>query len=211
MMKKVIAGCLLVAASGLANASLIVTNGSFESPLQTSGTWSIYGSIPGWIGTPNGIEVRNNVVGSAYDGHNFVELDTTNNSTMSQTLTGLTAGAQYDLQWFYSPRIGQPITTNGISVYWNGTQLFNITQSGLPLSANNWAQLNSLVTAVAGPNVLKFAATGISDSLGGNIDMVSVNAVPLPAAAWLFGSAVLGLGALRRKQKAGDKSEMALA
>lgn len=29
----------------------------------------------------------------------------------------------------------------------------------------------------------------------------NVNAVPLPAAAWLFGSALLGMGALRRKQK----------
>ena len=35
-----------------------------------------------------------------------------------------------------------------------------------------------------------------------------ISAVPLPAAAWLFGSALLGLGALRRKQKAGN-SEMA--
>jgi hypothetical protein len=38
----------------------------------------------------------------------------------------------------------------------------------------------------------------------------SVSPVPLPAAAWLFGSALMGLGALRRKQKAGDKSEMAV-
>jgi hypothetical protein len=38
-----------------------------------------------------------------------------------------------------------------------------------------------------------------------------VSAVPLPAAAWLFGSALLGLGAMRRKQKAAAKSEMALA
>lgn len=37
-----------------------------------------------------------------------------------------------------------------------------------------------------------------------------ISAVPLPAAAWLFGSAVLGFGALRRKQKAGATSEMAL-
>lgn len=35
-----------------------------------------------------------------------------------------------------------------------------------------------------------------------------ISAVPLPAAAWLFGSALLGFGALRRKQKAGN-SEMA--
>lgn len=39
----------------------------------------------------------------------------------------------------------------------------------------------------------------------------SVSAVPLPAAAWLFGSALMGFGALRRKQKSGEKSEMAAA
>ena len=37
----------------------------------------------------------------------------------------------------------------------------------------------------------------------------TISAVPLPAAAWLFGSALLGLGALRRKQKA--NAEMAVA
>jgi hypothetical protein len=45
----------------------------------------------------------------------------------------------------------------------------------------------------------------------GTVYSGSVSAVPLPAAAWLFGSALLGLGAMRRKQKAGDNSEMALA
>lgn len=38
-----------------------------------------------------------------------------------------------------------------------------------------------------------------------------VSAVPLPGAALLFGSALMGLGALRRKQKAGEKSDMAVA
>lgn len=38
-----------------------------------------------------------------------------------------------------------------------------------------------------------------------------ISAVPLPAAAWLFGSALLGAGALRRKQKAAEKSEMVAA
>ena len=38
---------------------------------------------------------------------------------------------------------------------------------------------------------------------------VFTSAVPLPAAAWLFGSAVLGFGALRRKQKAGANAETA--
>ena len=38
-----------------------------------------------------------------------------------------------------------------------------------------------------------------------------ISAVPLPAAAWLFGSALLGFGAMRRKQKGSNKTEMAVA
>jgi len=45
---------------------------------------------------------------------------------------------------------------------------------------------------------LKFAATGTSDSLGGNIDYVQLNAVPVPAAAWLFASALCLFGFARR-------------
>ena len=54
---------------------------------------------------------------------------------------------------------------------------------------------------------IRRAATSITLNIAeGSTSQVS--AVPLPAAAWLFGSALLGLGALRRKQKAGN-SEMA--
>jgi hypothetical protein len=35
---------------------------------------------------------------------------------------------------------------------------------------------------------------------GDNLNALSTSAVPLPAAAWLFGSALLGLGALKRKK-----------
>ncbi len=55
--------------------------------------------------------------------------------------------------------------------------------------------------------VLEMIASGTGPA---NHSTSEVSAVPLPAAAWLFGSALLGFGALRRKQKAGA-SEMALA
>jgi hypothetical protein len=58
--------------------------------------------------------------------------------------------------------------------------------------------------ALAGEYVLKMSTNGATASAS------QISAVPLPAAAWLFGSALLGFGALRRKQKAGN-SEMAVA
>ena len=51
-----------------------------------------------------------------------------------------------------------------------------------------------------GMDALRFAATGIDDSLGGNIDNVSLNAVPVPAAAWLFGSAFGVFGLAKRRK-----------
>jgi hypothetical protein len=63
-----------------------------------------------------------------------------------------------------------------------------------------------LAASLAGTQyVLKMASSGLGAGEGSTSQ---ISAVPLPAAAWLFGSALLGLGALRRKQKAGN-SEMA--
>lgn len=201
-MKKLIVGVSLMALAGFANASSLVVNGSFENPDQPSGTWGTYPSILGWTST-NGIEIRDNHTGQASHGTQFVELDTNRNSTMSQTIATL-AGQHYSLTWDYSPRIGQPSSTNGISVFWNNVLLSTITATGG--STNLWTSLTALVVGT-GNDVLKFAAIGTSDSLGGNLDNVGLNAVPLPAAAWLFGSALIGFGALRRKQLGAKKAE----
>lgn len=205
-MKKLIAGVSLLALAGVANASSLVVNGSFESPDQPSGSWNIYSSIPGWTST-NGIEIRDSHTGLASHGTQFVELDTTRNSEMSQSIA-TQAGYQYRLTWDYSPRIGQPSGTNGISVFWNNVLLSTITATGG--GSNIWSSLTALVVGT-GNDVLRFAAIGTSDSLGGNVDNVALNAVPLPAAAWLFGSALLGAGALRRKQQAAKKAALAVA
>ena len=50
--------------------------------------------------------MRNNAVGLARDGVNFVELDTTANSSMFQTVA-TQAGQRYTLSFFYADRIEQ--------------------------------------------------------------------------------------------------------
>ncbi|KAJ0338063.1 hypothetical protein COL154_014275, partial [Colletotrichum chrysophilum] len=127
----------------------------------------------------------------------FAELDSNYNSSIFQTLN-TTAGKSYTLTFAYSPRINQPASTNPIEVYWNNTLLDSIT--GVGSNVNNWI-LYSFVVNGTGQDMLKFAAAGTSDSFGGNLDAISVSAVPLPAAALLFAPALLGFMGLRRKAK----------
>lgn len=193
-MKKIFTFVALLTATTTASANL-VQNGSFEDTIQANGTWSVYNNINGWSTTNGaGIEIRNNVAGTASDGVNYVELDSSNNSAMAQVIN-TSAGSLYELLFDYSPRTNQPSTTNGISVFWNGTLLGEITGTGG--ASNSWLTQQFFVTGT-GNDVLKFAATGTSDGLGGNIDYVQLNAVPVPAAAWLFASA-LGLFGLARR------------
>tara|TARA_R110001606_G_scaffold363430_3_gene517599 strand:+ start:58541 stop:59155 length:615 start_codon:yes stop_codon:yes gene_type:complete len=176
----------------------LVVNGSFENPDIPTGSYNTYNSILGWTTSGAGVEIRDNVVGTAYDGDQFAELDSLSNSAIFQNVANTVAGQSYLLSFAYSPRIDQLSLTNGISAYWNGVLVDSVTADGG--SSNNWTMFNYLVTGT-GNDVLQFAAVGTDDSLGGNLDAVSVSAVPLPAAAFLFAPALLGFMGLRRKAK----------
>jgi hypothetical protein len=195
-----IATALLV--SGSATAASIV-NGSFEANSVSNGTWNIFynGTVPGWSSGPtpdNGIEIRNNVAGQAYDGVNFVELDTTRNSVAYQGIS-TTAGEIYDLSFAYSTRPGVttpafPADTNNLSVFWNGTSLGTFGGINPSSTTNNWIIYSVQVVGTGGLDQLRFAATGTSDSYGGSLDAVTLTtAVPEPEVYAMMG---LGLGLL---------------
>lgn len=198
---------LVIAASVQAAPTNLVVNGSFEDNTVNNGKHVNLSSINGWavVGGPGtGFEVRHNNVGAAHDGNNFIELDTNGNTTIQQLFSSLTAGQSYDLSFWYSPRIDQPSTTNGISVLWNGQSLAGtITADGG--KKNLWTEYHFTVAAQSGANTLAFAALGNSDTLGGNLDGVSLIAqtapVPEPASVGLM---ALGLGVLAcvRRRKA---------
>lgn len=197
------------AASGVAQAEPVnlLTNGSFEYPGVSDGTWIQSDSLNsdplfGWKYDPGQVvEIRNNAVGTAQDGVNYVELDSTNNMDIWQTIA-TTAGQAYEISFYYSPRIDQPASTNGITVYWNDEVISIpevITSAGG--SANDWARYAYIVFGNGADSTLKFSAKGTSDSFGGNIDNVAISTVPLPGAALMFGSALLGAGVLRRRKQ----------
>ena len=189
----------LVLVAPLAAQASLLTNGSFESPGIATG-WTILAGLPGWSASAAGVELRNGAVGTAQQGSNFVELDTTINSAIWQNVS-TEAGHDYVLSGYFSPRISVAAASNDIDVFWNGTKLSTLGGTGTGLSAHAWSKFSYTVTGT-GADVLRFAATGLSDSLGGSLDNVSLSAVPEPTSLALVLAALGAAGAVARRRKA---------
>lgn len=216
-MKRLLALLALTTFGACASAAPVtnlLVNGSFESTAVANGNWANVSSIAGWTwlaGPGTGFEVRNNVAGTAEDGKNYIELDTNGNTTIGQYLDNLVSGAVYDLSFWYSPREWQAASTNGIQVYWNGVLIDTLTATGS--SSNVWSQQELLVTAQTGRNLLSFASVGSSDSMGGNLDNVSLSRVPEPGSLALTLAALAGALLLPRtlRRRAEARRAVALA
>ena len=194
---------LLALGCGASQAQNLLNNGSFEDNSQLAGTWQIYSDLVGWNGAKHGIELRNNVAGSAQDGRNFIELDTTQNSSMFQDIL---AGGLVELSFWYSARPGTSRQgTNRVSFGLGDSFAGTVLRQDINLTQNHqWQQYTSLVDLGGyGTHRLTFAAEGRSNSYGGSLDNVSVTAVPEPEsyAMMLAGLGLIGAIARRRKQQ----------
>ncbi|MFT3734664.1 MAG: DUF642 domain-containing protein [Rhodocyclaceae bacterium] len=180
-----------------ANANLLI-NGSFESPDQPAGTWSVYyGSpaIPGWSAGPQGVELRDANAGTAATGTQFIELDTYQNSWIEQTVA-TSVGVEYFLNFLYSPRIGVASTSNTIDVLINGSLVASYTGNGG--ATHVWDLKSVAYTATGASTTIRFVAGGTSDGYGGSLDGVSFD-VPEPGSLALIGAALGLLGLSRRR------------
>lgn len=198
-MKKMLAIAALLSAPALAQANLVV-NGSFEDYASvTAGTWRNFGSGYGWETSNLGVEIRNNVAGTAADGVRFAELDTTGNSWIFQTIH-TDPFQTLELSFSYAPRAGVASNSNGIQVFWNTLSLGAITGNGS--NGSSWFDLVYDVQADAsGFGVLKFAAIGNSDRLGGSLDNIAVSVVPEPGSAAMLLAGLGILAAVSRRRR----------
>lgn len=191
LVRAALSGLAALAFAGTASAATnLIVDGSFESVKQANGTWHIYDTLAGWQVGPKGVEVRDNVAGTAYAGKNFVELDTTANSWIAQTFQ-TTVGQSYELSFFYSGRPGVSAASNTIDAYIDGTLAVVADSSGIGQSNNVWKDYTKTFVATSSFTTLVFAAAGVSDSYGGSLDKVVVTSVPEPTSTSLL---VAGLG-----------------
>jgi hypothetical protein len=191
----------------------LIQNGSFEDNEQTAGTWQILynNNLFGWTAGKYGIELRDGVFGKAQDGKNFVELDTTKNSSMKQTVTISEAGS-YQLSFWYNSRPDNgnlPKGTNSLS--WSFAEKDGeVMENYKTDDSSKWELFTKTFTFSAPTTVtLKFKAEGNSDSMGGSLDNVSLSKITTPVpepesyAMMIAGLGLMGAIARRRKQRQG--------
>lgn len=196
----------------------LVQNGSFEiftpgsaaKPSASQYTQN-FGGISGWTLDRNGLELRNNVAGTAQNGSVFAELDVSANSKISQSISTI-VGDSYTLGFYYSNRSYVSVASNGLG--WSFGSLTGLAPELAynGTSDNDWHFFQTTFMADSATSLLSFFATGTSDSYGSSLDNITlfhtstarlVNNVPEPAGLALMLTGLLGMGwagSRRRKQ-----------
>lgn len=193
-MKSLLALAIALAAFG-AQATSLISNGSFESGTTSPTDWT--------ISKQNGTL---NWASLAYDGYRSIELDNVKvngenylNSGVTQTFTG---GGLVELSFWY---IANAVPFNGATntVHFTLGTITGSVMNNLTNDSTTWQHYTQQINlGKAGPQTLSFAAAGTQDNYGGYIDNVSVTAVPEPEsyAMLLAGLALMGTIALRRNK-----------
>ncbi|MCC6715767.1 MAG: choice-of-anchor C family protein [Gammaproteobacteria bacterium] len=206
-----VAACLGLSAMAPAHANLVL-NGSFETPIVGGSPFVTLNS--GSLALPNWAILGSiDHIGSywqASDGNQSIDLNGYGLvGTISQSFA-TTPGQLYELTFDMA---GNPdfdsVKTLLVQID-SIAQLFNFDSTGKSNGAMGWVSHSLVFTATDALTTLMFqsltfdflAAPPVENvfSFGPALDNVAVNAVPVPAAVWLLGSALLGLGMIRRRK-----------
>lgn len=206
----------------LQDARIGVVNGHALNDLATSSpAWDVFDALPDGSGGESwtspitnanaGIELQSSgVVVPAHSGQFYVELDAdrgrndfATNSAMRQSLT-LGQGA-YELSFWYRPRTNNGNSDNRIDLSVSNGDAETMTVDFVTGEFDEWREFSMefVVDAVDAGSLytVEFAAAGLENSLGGFIDTVRLQAVPVPATIGLLGTGLLSLTLLAARRR----------
>jgi DNA-binding beta-propeller fold protein YncE len=151
----------------------LLVNGSFENNGVPSGGWANVAGLAGWTNGAGTVQVWNGLDDyPAADGTSWMQVGGTTSQAVSTK-----AGDSLVLQFWYSPRPGEPAAANTFQVLWNGTPIDTLAPNGAPngtpLAAPAWS-LATYVVKATGSDTLAFAATGNHPTYGALVDAVSL-------------------------------------
>ena len=188
------------------NATSLIVNGSFETPSVVGGQgWAGFanGAIPGWTSNdtgdasgPGGTEIDYTQILQMpnYAGVQSLEVDGWGFDTVTQTVSGLTPGQEYQISWAYGVRPGSG--PQQLVVTFGGNAL--TTDSTTGNDPTGWTLNTFRFFATGTSEDLVFAAvdtsvTGGNSKVGNELDAVSLEAIPEPATLPLL---LTGIGLL---------------
>jgi hypothetical protein len=193
-MKKATLALLLGSLSAGTSHAELVSNGDFET-----------GDFSGWTQSGDVDPLYTNVdpfFASTLGGGNYgAVLGPYNGAVggLSQTLATV-QGQEYQVQFDLANF--DPNHVNHFEASFSGEPLVGGATPSLPITNGNafdWTLYTFDVTAQSASSQLAFTFSSKDAYFG--LDNVSVVAVPIPAAVWLFGSALVGLGLNRRGKR----------
>ncbi len=181
----------------------VIANSSFELPEVTaSSQWDVFSSpVQGWTiewrsGTPltygnqtlpipAKLEIHENVLGAAYDGDQYSELDSdwggpTSSGTgepasitMYQDIPTV-PGKTYRIKFAFAARPNTPASENRLEVQWGGNVVHDTGNVGDPNVGIEWIPVTLDVVATSTVTRLQFTDMGTANSLGTFVDGIKL-------------------------------------
>lgn len=200
---------VLAGATAPAQANLL-TNGSFETPNGGSGSYCYMAgscTVNGWNG--NAVRIANNSGAWGWPnqpaGYNYGDQLVGLQTSLFVSQTVNLAAGQHSLDWADSARLSY----NGTSFY--GAAQYQVLFNDVLLATYNpqageaWSRNTLNFTSSGGSGVLRFQGVDLNADTTAFIDDVVLTAraaqVPEPQSFALVALALLGLGAVRRRQR----------
>jgi choice-of-anchor C domain-containing protein len=187
--------CLATARPAAAGANLL-SNGSFETPVQGGDFGTIFSTDPNptigaWTVTSGSVDLIN-TYWTAEDGNQSLDMSGNGPGSIAQTVN-TTAGETYQLSFWEAGNTDGGSTVKSLSAIVNGTQIGDalFDDTGKSRSNMGWQQYSYDFTSSGGPTTISFQSNEPSP-WGPALDNVSLQAVPEASSVILFGLLLVG-------------------